>query len=75
MGFFYKEIYGRFAGPKKTGSDNEVTILPRWPYGRVSLYFVFVPLFSKQIFTKQNMASTKKLLIVLSVAGFCFEEN
>ena len=29
--FFYKEMYGRFAGPKKSGRNNEVTLLPRWP--------------------------------------------
>ena len=30
-GFFYKEMYGRFARPKKTGRNNKVTVLPRWP--------------------------------------------
>ena len=33
-GFFYKEMYGRFAGPKlKTGRNNDVTVLyvSRWP--------------------------------------------
>ena len=29
--FFSKERYGRFARPKKTGSNNETTILTRWP--------------------------------------------
>ena len=30
-GFFYKEMYGRFAGPKKTSRNKEVTVLSRWP--------------------------------------------
>ena len=30
-GFFFKEMYGCFARPKKTGSNNEATILTRWP--------------------------------------------
>ena len=30
-GFFYKKMFGHFAGPKKSSHDNEVTILPRWP--------------------------------------------
>ena len=29
--FFYKKMYGRFAGPKKSGRYNKVTVLPRWP--------------------------------------------
>ena len=29
-GFFYEEMYGRFAGLKKTGHDKQVTILSRW---------------------------------------------
>ena len=29
-GFFYKKMYGRFAGPKKSGHNNEVTVSPRW---------------------------------------------
>ena len=31
--FFFsnKEIYGRFVGPKKTGRNNKVTVLSRWP--------------------------------------------
>ena len=29
-GFFFKENYGRFAGPKKSGRNNKVTILTRW---------------------------------------------
>ena len=36
--FFDKEMYGRFAGPKKSGSNNEVTVLPRWLEGGVPLY-------------------------------------
>ena len=29
--FFYKNMYGRFAGrPKKDGRFNEMTVLPRW---------------------------------------------
>ena len=32
-GFFYKKMYGRFAGQKKKSSRNDkVTVLPRWPY-------------------------------------------
>ena len=30
-GFLYKKLYGPFAGPKKIGRNNEVTVLPRWP--------------------------------------------
>ena len=30
-GFFYKEMYGRFAGPNKSDRNNEVTVLSRWP--------------------------------------------
>ena len=30
-GVFYREMYGRFAGPKNSGRNNEVTVLPRWP--------------------------------------------
>ena len=30
-GFFYKDMYGRFAGQKRSGRNNEVTTLPRWP--------------------------------------------
>ena len=30
-GFYYKEIYGRFAGTKKSGRNNEVAVLTRWP--------------------------------------------
>ena len=29
--FYYKEIYGRFAGTKKSGCNNEVAVLTRWP--------------------------------------------
>ena len=30
--FFNKEMYGRFARrSKKSGRNNEVTVLPRWP--------------------------------------------
>ena len=37
--FFYK-MYGRFAVcGQKSGSNNEVTVLPRWPQGGVSLYY------------------------------------
>ena len=28
--FCNKKMYGRFAAPKKTGHNNEVTILLRW---------------------------------------------
>ena len=38
-GFFYKEMYGCFAAPKKTGRNNEVIVLSRWPWGGVPLYF------------------------------------
>ena len=30
-GFFCKEMYNRFAGPKKNGRNDEVIVLPRWP--------------------------------------------
>ena len=29
-GCFYKKMYGRFAGPKKSGRNNEVVVLTRW---------------------------------------------
>ena len=29
-------MYGRFAGLKKSGRNNEVTVSPRWPLGRGS---------------------------------------
>ena len=29
-GFFYKEMYDRFAGSKRSGRYNGVTVLPRW---------------------------------------------
>ena len=29
--FCYKKMYGCFAEPKKTGHNNEVTVLSRWP--------------------------------------------
>ena len=29
-GFFYKELYGRFARWQKSGRNNEVTVLPRY---------------------------------------------
>ena len=29
-GYFYKKMYGRFAGPKKSGLNNEVVVLTRW---------------------------------------------
>ena len=38
-GFFYKKMYGRFAGQKKKSSSNgKVTVLPRWPSGEVTPY-------------------------------------
>lgn len=37
QGFFDKKMYGHFAGPKKSGCNNEVTILPRWLLGGVPL--------------------------------------
>ena len=30
-GFYYKKIYGCFAGTKKSGRNNEVAVLTRWP--------------------------------------------
>ena len=39
------------------------------------IYSVFIPFFSKPILTKQNIASTKKLLTVFSVACFRSEEK
>ena len=37
--FFFccKKLYGRFAGSKKSGSNNEVTVLQRWPLGGVPM--------------------------------------
>ena len=29
-GCFYKKMYERFAGPKKSGRNNEVVVLTRW---------------------------------------------
>ena len=31
-GFCYEEMYGRFAGTKKSGRNNEVVVLTRWSY-------------------------------------------
>ena len=39
MRVFYKKIYGLFAGPKKSGHNNKVIVLPRWPWGGVPLYY------------------------------------
>ena len=30
-GFYNKKMYGHFAGPKKSGLNNEVAVLTRWP--------------------------------------------
>ena len=30
-GGFYKEMYGRFGGRKKSGRNNKLTVLTRWP--------------------------------------------
>ena len=30
-GFYYKKMYGHFAGTKKRGRNNEVAVLTRWP--------------------------------------------
>ena len=30
-GFYYKKMYGHFAGTKKSGRNNEVAVLTRWP--------------------------------------------
>ena len=29
-GFYYKKMYGHFAGTKKSGRNNEVAVLTRW---------------------------------------------
>lgn len=29
-GFSYEEMYGRFAGTKKSGGNNKVVVLMRW---------------------------------------------
>ena len=35
-------MYGRFARrPKLSSHNKEVTVLPRWPQGQVSLYFIY----------------------------------
>ena len=46
--FFYKEMYGHFSGPNKSGRNNEVTVLPRLPQGGVPLYLgvFYIGLFS-----------------------------
>ena len=31
--FSYEKMYGRFAGVKNSGRNNEVAILTRWPQG------------------------------------------
>ena len=36
-GFYYKKMYGRFAGTKKSGRNNKVAVLTMWPFGRVLL--------------------------------------
>ena len=49
MGFFYyKKMYGFFARPKKSGHNNKVTVLPRWPQGglhnvtpEIAIFFSF----------------------------------
>ena len=41
-GFFYKKMYGPFARRPKNGRNNEVTVLPRWPQGGVSLYLIVI---------------------------------
>ena len=33
-----QEMYGRFAKPKYSGRNNEVTVLPRWPSCGAPLY-------------------------------------
>ena len=30
-GFFKRKMYDRFAEPKRSGRNNEVNVLPRWP--------------------------------------------
>ena len=30
-GLYHKKIYGRFARTKKSGRNNEVAVLTRWP--------------------------------------------
>ena len=30
-GFYYKKMYGDFAGPQKSCRNNEVAVLMRWP--------------------------------------------
>ena len=36
-GFYYKKMYDHFAGTKKSGRNNEVAVLTRWPLGGVPL--------------------------------------
>ena len=31
VSFISPDMYGRFAGQKRSGRNNEVTTLPRWP--------------------------------------------
>ena len=42
-GVFYREMYSRFVGPKNSGRNNEVTVLPRWPLGGVPMYTYIRP--------------------------------
>ena len=38
-----KKRFGGFChAAKKSGCNKEVTVLPRWPYGGFSLYFIFL---------------------------------
>ena len=37
-GFFTRKFMATFPGSQKSGRNNEVSLLPRWPYGGVSLY-------------------------------------
>ena len=37
-GFYYEKMYGHFAGTKKSGRNNKVAVLTRWPSGGVPLY-------------------------------------
>ena len=41
-GFFYKEMYGRFAGPKKVAVITRLPVFLRWPKVVVPHFFLFI---------------------------------
>ena len=61
----------RFAGPKKSGRNNEVVVLTRWSYGGVPLYFYLqLFLFHTYRLLLRNVPSQSSVLTLLvSVCG------